>query len=102
MLANTCRAIALMIALVPSVSVADPTNRNLIPFGERAAMLGNAGITSPLGESVFYNPANLSRVGHPNLSVTGSTYLLYQLAVDPILVLDGEDQRFEASGFVRS
>lgn len=93
------RAVVLAL-LVATSSAADPTNRNLIPFGERAAMLGNAGITSPLGEAVFYNPANLSRVGHANLSVSGSTYLVYQLAVDPILVLDGEDQRFEASGFV--
>jgi hypothetical protein len=87
-------------ALLPAPGLADPTNRNLIPFGERAAMLGNAGITSPFGEAVFYNPANLQRVGHANLSVSGSTYLLYQLAVDPLFVLDGEDQRFEASGFV--
>lgn len=63
-------------------------------------MLGNAGITSPLGEAVFYNPANLSRVGHANLSVSGSTYLLYRLSFDPLVVLDGEDQTFEASGFV--
>jgi len=93
------RAVALL-AWLPAVAAADPTNRNLIPFGERAAMLGNAGITSPYGEAVFYNPANLERVGHPNLSVTGSTYLIYQLAVDPIFVLEGEDQPFEASGFV--
>lgn len=79
---------------------ADPTNRNLIPFGERAAMLGNTGITSSYGEAIFYNPANLARVGHPNLSVSGSTYLVYQLSQDAIVVLDGEDQPFEASGFV--
>jgi hypothetical protein len=58
--------IAFALAFLASPALADPTNRNLIPFGERAAMLGNAGITSPLGESVFYNPANLRRVGHAN------------------------------------
>ena len=63
-------------------------------------MLGNAGITSPVGEAVYYNPANLARIGHPNLSVSGSTYLLYQLSIDPIVELQGEDQKFEASGFV--
>ncbi|MEJ7600630.1 MAG: hypothetical protein WKG01_22170 [Kofleriaceae bacterium] len=86
--------------LLSATAVAGPSNRGLIPFGERAAMLGNAGITSPAGEAVYYNPANLARIGHPNLSVSGSTYMLYQLSVDPIVVLQGEDQKFEASGFV--
>jgi hypothetical protein len=83
-----------------ATATAGPSNRGLIPFGERAAMLGNAGITSPVGEAVYYNPANLARIGHPNLSVSGSTYMLYQLSVDPIVVVQGEDQKFEASGFV--
>jgi hypothetical protein len=84
----------------PAPAAADATNRNLLPFGERAAMLGNAGITSPNGEAVFYNPANLARITHPKLSVSGTTYLLYQLSADPILVLDGQDQSYDASGFV--
>lgn len=95
------RRTAIAIVLFGSATaMAGPSNRGLIPFGERAAMLGNAGITSPVGEAVYYNPANLARIGHPNLSVSGSTYMLYQLSVDPIVVLQGEDQKFEASGFV--
>lgn len=93
---------ALVVALVsfPAAVAADTTNPDLIPFGERASMLGNAGITSPKGEAVYYNPANLARLGHPELSVSGSTYLRFDLSSDALLVLQGEDQPFEASGFI--
>jgi hypothetical protein len=49
---------------------------------------------------VYYNPANLTRIAHPSLSVSGSTYLRYEISVDPLLVLEGQDQPFSASGFV--
>lgn len=78
---------------------ADQENRDFIPFGERAAMLGNAGITSAAGEAVYYNPANLARVERDDLSVSGSTYLSFHFSVDPFLVIQGEDQPFDASGF---
>ena len=79
---------------------ADESNRNLLPFGERAAMLGNAGITSAKGEAVYYNPANLARIEQPELSVSGSTYLKFELSTDALLELQGVDQPFDASGFV--
>jgi hypothetical protein len=79
---------------------ADVTNRGFLPFGERAAMLGNAGLCSPTGEAVYYNPANLTRLDHASLSVSGSTYLRYDLSAQPLLVLQGRDQPFSASGFV--
>ncbi|HEU5057535.1 MAG TPA: hypothetical protein VFU21_13470 [Kofleriaceae bacterium] len=92
----------LMVAFVmtPGAAAADSSNPDLIPFGERASMLGNAGITSPRGEAVYYNPANLARLGQPQLSVSGSTYLRFDLSSDALLVLQGEDQPFEASGFI--
>ena len=89
-----------VLAATAASARADLSNRYYMPFGERAAMMGNAGITSPYGEAAFYNPANLTRIGHPSLSVSGSTYLRYDLSADPILVLQGEDQPFSASGFV--
>jgi long-subunit fatty acid transport protein len=79
---------------------AEIQNRNLLPIGERASMLGNAGVCSPFGEAVFYNPANLTRIDYPSLSVSGSTYLRYDVSVKPALVIDGRDQPFDASGFV--
>jgi hypothetical protein len=79
---------------------ADVTNRGFLPFGERASMLGNAGLCSPTGEAVYYNPANLTRLDHASLSVSGSTYLRYDLSATPLLVLQGRDQPFSASGFV--
>ncbi len=81
-------------------AAADVSNRNLLPFGERAAFLGNAGITSERGDAVFYNPANLARIGHPNLSVSANVYAVVDLKADPLLVIEGEDQPFEASGFL--
>jgi hypothetical protein len=81
-------------------ALADVTNRNVLPFGERAAFLGNAGITSQRGDAVFYNPANLARIGHPNLSVSANVYAVVDLEADAILVIDGQDQPFEASGFL--
>src|SRR5262245_39557827 len=63
-------------------------------------MLGNAGLTSPFGEAVYYNPANLTRIHHPSLSVSGSTYLRYDISAKPLIVLQGQDQPFAASGFV--
>ena len=66
------RSLALLLGslslLVATVAEADSSNPDLVPFGERASMLGNAGITSPKGEAVYYNPANLARIGHPELS----------------------------------
>ncbi len=81
-------------------AAADVSNRNLVPFGERAAFLGNAGITSEQGDAVFYNPANLARIGHPNLSVSANVYAVVDLKADPLLVIEGEEQPFEASGFL--
>src|SRR5215468_3664881 len=63
-------------------------------------MLGNAGLTSPYGEAVYYNPANLTRIDHPSLSVSGNTYLRYDLSAKPLIVLQGQDEPFTASGFV--
>lgn len=79
---------------------ADPANRNLLPIGEREALLANAGITSATGGAAFYNPANLARVDHPSLSMTGTTLLHFQLSSDAFLVIEGVDQPFEASGFL--
>lgn len=100
------RSLTLFFPLVLALSlpwrpaVADEANRNFMPFGERAAFLGNAGITSQLGEALFYNPANLARIGHPNLSVSANLYGRFRLKADPLLVIEGEPQPFEASGFI--
>ncbi|MGE0549674.1 MAG: hypothetical protein AB7O24_20645 [Kofleriaceae bacterium] len=88
-----------LVAVAGSAS-ADNTNPNFLPFGERAAMLGNAGFTSPQGEAVYYNPANLGRIDYPSLSVSGSTFLLYELSMNPYGIVDGVEQPFSASGFV--
>ncbi|MGE0867595.1 MAG: hypothetical protein AB7P03_03470 [Kofleriaceae bacterium] len=92
--------VVLAAVAMPALSLADGNNRNYLPFGERAAMLGNAGFTSPEGEAVYYNPANLARINYPSLSVSGSTYLVYEVGFDPLIHLEGVDQPFSASGFV--
>ncbi len=96
-----CRSLLVLASVLFSAeAAADTTNPDLVPFGERASMLANAGITSPKGEAVYYNPANLARVGQPELSVSGSTYLRFDLSTDALIELDGEDQPFDASGFI--
>src|SRR5512140_391825 len=92
--------LVIVIVLAAGTARADVDNRDLLPFGERASMLGNAGLCSPFGEAVYYNPANLTRIDHPSLSVSGSTYLLYNISLNPLITLGGQDEPFDASGFV--
>jgi hypothetical protein len=92
--------VAALLGVAARPAVADETNRNFMPFGERAAFLGNAGITSPLGEAVYYNPANLARIEYPNLSVSGNLYARFEIEADPFIVLLDEDKPFKASGFI--
>lgn len=87
------------VALAARPAVADEVNRNFMPFGERAAFLGNAGITSDLGEAVFYNPANLARIADANISVSGNIYARFEIEADPLLIVEGEEQPFRAAGF---
>lgn len=93
-------AVLAVLAAVPAIAHADVTNRDLLPFGERAGMLGNAGLTSPFGEAVFYNPANLTRLDHPTLTVVGTTYLRYSVSANPAYVIGGQDEPFTAAGFL--
>lgn len=81
-------------------AAADLENPGFLPFGERASFQGNAGITSPTGEAVYYNPANLARIDQPNLSVSGNIYVRFTLEADAILTIEGVDQPFKASGFI--
>ena len=98
------RSIAVAVAAVATFpahrAAADLENPGFLPFGERASFLGNAGITSPTGEAVYYNPANLARIDQPNLSVSGNIYVRFQLETDAILSIEGVDQPFKASGFI--
>jgi hypothetical protein len=82
------------------VARGDVTNRDFLPFGERAAMLGNAGLCSPDSEAVFYNPANLARLDHPTTTTVGTTYLKYSVSADPAFVITGEPRGFTSAGFI--
>lgn len=81
-------------------AAADVTNRNLLPVGEREAFMANTGVTSASAGAVFFNPANLARLEHPTVSLSGTTLLLFDIETDAFLVIDGEDQPFHASGFL--
>jgi hypothetical protein len=96
----SCTVLSLSALAWLPTAAADEANPNFLPFGERAAFLGNAGITSDVGEAIYYNPANLARIGHPNLSVSGNLYVRFEFEADPFLVIAGEDQSFEGSGFM--
>lgn len=92
--------VILLLGLAARSAVADEVNRNFMPFGERAAFVGNAGLTSPLGEAVYYNPANLARIEYPNLSVSGNLYMRFEIKADPFIQFGDEAPPFEASGFI--
>ena len=79
---------------------ADESNRNLFPFGEREALLANTGITSASSGAVFYNPGNLARLTHSEISASGTTLMRFSTSTEALLVIEGEDQKFEASGFL--
>lgn len=69
-------------------------------MGERESTMANAGITSPTGAASFYNPANLTRVPHASISMSGTTLMSFELEADAFLLLEGQDIPFEANGFV--
>jgi len=89
------------VAITAASSVhADVINRNLLPMGEAEAFRANAGIAGSSPGSVFHNPAGLARLEHPQLSVSGTTLLHFNLSTDEISRLDDEPLPFEASGFL--
>lgn len=92
--------LSLAVTLPSRRAAADLENPDFLPFGERAAFVANAGLTSAAGEAVYYNPANLARIDHPNLSVSGNIYMRFQFETDALLSIDGEDQPFHAAGFI--
>jgi hypothetical protein len=90
----------LLASIAARPAAADQTNRNLLPVGEREAFMANTGLTSASVGAVFYNPANLARLGHATVSLSGTTLLLFDVQSDVFIVIDGEDQAFEVSGFL--
>ena len=91
----------LILALLLAGSVpahADVYNRYLFPLGEREALRANAGIAAVSPGSVFYNPAGLAKVEHPQLSVSGTTLMYFRSSTDRLLQFD-EAIPYEASGF---
>lgn len=93
--------IGLGIALLLSrVAIADLANPHLLPFGEREALSGNAGVAGgPSSGCVHYNPAGLTLIEHGRLSVSGSTYVLKKLSATPFVRVDGTNLDYAASGF---
>ncbi len=75
-------------------------NPQILPFGEREVLTGNAGVAgSPSVGAVVYNPAGLALLDHSSLAVAGSTYLLQSIKASPLFNLDGANLDYSASGF---
>lgn len=91
---------ALAAVLVSDLARADAFNRNLFPIGERESVLANTGITSPTAGAVFYNPANLARIDHSEISMSGTTLLRFSVDADAFAVVEGVNQPFKASGLL--
>jgi hypothetical protein len=94
------RAIFVIALLGTTAAHADVANRNLLPMGEREAFLANTGNTSVSPGASFYNPAGLALLEHSSIALSGTTFLRFEIETDAFLVVDGEDQPFEASGFL--
>ncbi len=96
---KTNRRILFSFAVVASLTGAaraDVSNRNLLPIGDREAFLSNSGINSPSGGAVFHNPANLARIQHPSISLSGTTLLRFQVHSEEYI--SGEP--LDSKGFV--
>lgn len=75
-------------------------NPNILPLGDKEAMMGNAG-TGGFGSTgaVYYNPGALSDVEGTSLSLSGSAYLQFKFSAKPIATILGTELEYEASGF---
>jgi hypothetical protein len=93
-------ALSAAVALAPSPSRATAENPNVYPFGEREALVGNAGVAGGTSTgAVYYNPAALSRLGQGRLSVSGSTYLQLNTHADRYAVIEDTASPYDSSGF---
>ena len=89
-----------VILLAPSISFANIENRNLMPFGETEGLMGNAGVAGAASTgSVFYNPAGLTLLTHPKISVSGSTYVSSSQSTDTAARYDNTNIPYSTSSF---
>src|SRR5690242_2815844 len=75
-------------------------NRNIIPFGEREAILGNTGTAGvPSTGAVYYNPAALAQLENSRIAVSGSTYAQQETTTGNFARIDNTDLPYSNSGF---
>ncbi len=89
----------LVLAGPTRLAVADINNPDLLPLGERAAQLGNAGITTPTSEAAYFNPANLTRISTATISASGSSYQSTSVTIKDALVLGDDTADIRFGGF---
>ncbi len=72
-------------------------NPNIIPLGDKEALMGNTG-TGGIGSTgaVYYNPAALTMLDGNSFSLSASAYMRYKFTADPIDVINGQDLLYEA------
>jgi long-subunit fatty acid transport protein len=93
-------AIFIMAALPHGAIAQLSYNTNILPLGDKEALLGNTG-TGGLGSTgaVFYNPAALTLLEGSSFSLSGSAYMQYSFKTKPFAVIDGNVLDYSGSGF---
>lgn len=89
-----------LLFFVSSLAAADIGNRNFLPFGEVESFIGNCGTAgAESATAVYYNPAALTTLSHPRISVTASSYFQYSVSADSLGTVGGVNLPFRASTF---
>ncbi|QCK16576.1 OmpP1/FadL family transporter [Mangrovivirga cuniculi] len=75
-------------------------NPNILPMGDKEPLMANTG-TGGLASTgaVYYNPAALTMLEGTSFSLSGTAYLHYKFTANPIGTINGQDLKYEASGF---
>ncbi len=73
---------------------------NILPLGDKEALMANTG-TGGINSTgaAFYNPAALTQLKGNSFSFSGAAFMNFDIEVDPITRIGGEDLNYSANGF---
>lgn len=93
------KKILLICALFASHAQGYIENRSLYPVGESESLMANTGValSGSTGAAIF-NPAGLAGLKQRKLSLTGNTYMLFNVDQKPAIHYDDRDLSLSTSG----
>lgn len=88
---------SILILNITSIQSQSIFNPNIIPLGDKEALMGNTG-TGGLGSTgaVFYNPAALTMLDGNSFSLSASAYMQYKFTSDPFEIINDQKLIYEA------